>query len=456
MANDIAIRLSGVSKFYKLYNSPGDRLKEALHPFGKKYHNEFYALKNINLEIKKGEVLGIVGKNGSGKSTLLKLIAGVMGQSSGVIETNGHVSALLELGAGFNPQFTGIDNIKFYGMVLGLSEELIEDKLGEIVAFADIGDFINQPVKTYSSGMKSRLGFAVAAHSNADILILDEVLAVGDSLFRRKCYAKMEEHFSGGKTIIYVSHSANSVKELCSSSILLDEGKLLMKGKPSEVTKVYQKYIYAPSDRKNTVIDTALKEAERVKQQEFSEDNDKINNANGKIDYFIRDLIPKSTVEYRNRNIDIRDAKITTVNGEKVNVLGFGKKYIYTVKYVSYEEGDFEKITFGFAIKDSKGVRISAIESFKAYQQKVICEKISAGEEVILSYEFECRLSGGFYFVDTGLSSFSSGEQQVLNRVVDIISFQVVDPPNRVYGGVSPLVTNIKFSSRTENWTVNI
>ena len=243
--NDIAISLKNVSKYYKLYNSPQDRLKESLSFSDKEYHKKFYATKNLNLEIKKGEIIGIVGKNGSGKSTLLKLITGVLTPDEGSIKVNGKISALLELGSGFNPEFTGMQNIFFYGTILGFSKKEMEEKLDDILAFADIGEFIDQPLKTYSSGMKSRLGFAVAVHIEPEILILDEVLAVGDILFKRKCYAKMEEFFKGGKTILYVSHDANSVKELCTRAIFLLEGSIIMDSDAKSVTQQYERYLFA-------------------------------------------------------------------------------------------------------------------------------------------------------------------------------------------------------------------
>ena len=183
--SDIAISIKNVSKYYKLYNSPKDRLKESLSFSNKQYHKKFYATQNLSLDIKKGEILGIVGKNGSGKSTLLKLITSVLTPDEGSIKVNGKISALLELGSGFNPEFTGIENIFFYGTILGFSKQEMEAKLDDIIAFADIGDFIYQPLKSYSSGMKSRLGFAVAIHIEPEILILDEVLSVGDVLFQR-------------------------------------------------------------------------------------------------------------------------------------------------------------------------------------------------------------------------------------------------------------------------------
>ena len=243
--NDTVISLRNVSMYYKLYNSPKDRLKEALSPTRKKYHKEFYATNDINLEIKKGEIVGIVGKNGSGKSTLLKLITGILTPSTGNIIVNGDISALLELGSGFNPQFTGIENIYFYGTVLGFSKKQMDEKLDEIIAFADIGEFISQPIKTYSSGMKSRLGFAVAIHIEPEILILDEVLSVGDVLFKRKSYAKMQEFFESGKTIIYVSHNTNEVNRLCTRAVFLLDGEIIMDGDPKTITKYYEKYLFA-------------------------------------------------------------------------------------------------------------------------------------------------------------------------------------------------------------------
>lgn len=229
---DIVISLKGISKKYNLYNNKLDRLKESLHPRRKQYHRDFYALKNINLEVKRGEVLGIIGKNGSGKSTLLKIISNILTPTSGIVEIKGKVVALLELGAGFNPEFSGMENIYFYCSLLGFDRKQTDEIVDEIIGFAELGDYINQPVKTYSSGMKARLGFAVSVNVDPDILILDEVLAVGDELFRRKCYARMESFFKGGKTILFVSHEANSINELCSRAILLDRGRTSWKVRP--------------------------------------------------------------------------------------------------------------------------------------------------------------------------------------------------------------------------------
>ena len=235
MHKDIAVKLINISKVYKLYDKPVDRLKESLLPLKKKYHKEFYALKNINLEIKKGEVLGIVGVNGAGKSTLLKIIAGVLTPTSGRITVNGKLNAILELSSGLKPERTGRENIKLNLQINGIEKD-VEKITQEIIEFADIGEHIDQSVKTYSSGMKARLGFGLATSTDPDILIVDEVLAVGDILFRRKCYGRIEKLFKDGKTVIFVSHSAQSVIEFCSRAILLYDREIILEGTPKKVT----------------------------------------------------------------------------------------------------------------------------------------------------------------------------------------------------------------------------
>ena len=224
MTNDIAIRIENLSKVYKIFDRPIDRMKEALHPFHKRYSRDFYALKNISFTLKKGETLGIIGKNGAGKSTLLKIITGVLTPSSGHIEVNGRIASLLELGAGFNPEMTGIENIYMNGTLMGYSKEEMDERINNIVSFADIGDFINQPVKMYSSGMFARLAFAVNVFVEPDILIVDEALAVGDIFFQNKCFKKFEDLRTKGVTILFVSHDLGSIRQLASKTLWLENG----------------------------------------------------------------------------------------------------------------------------------------------------------------------------------------------------------------------------------------
>ena len=234
-----AITVTDVSKVYKLYDRPIDRLKESLNPFHKEYHKKFYALNNLSFQVKKGETVGIIGTNGSGKSTILKIITGVLSPTTGKVKVDGVISALLELGAGFNSDYTGIENIYMNGTMMGISRKQMEAKLPDILEFADIGDFVYQPVKTYSSGMFVRLAFALAINVEPEILIVDEILAVGDEEFQHKSKQRMMELMSGGTTVLFVSHSIPQIREMCHRVLWLDHGSVRMLGDAKEVCDQY-------------------------------------------------------------------------------------------------------------------------------------------------------------------------------------------------------------------------
>ncbi|MBR3103344.1 MAG: ABC transporter ATP-binding protein, partial [Lachnospiraceae bacterium] len=240
MNNNIAIEVKNLCKTYKLYDRNRDRLREALHLTRTPRHKEHHALYDVSFEIKTGETVGIIGTNGSGKSTILKIITGVLNATSGEVNVNGRISALLELGAGFNPEYTGLENIYLNGTMIGFSEEEIDAKLDDILAFADIGDFVHQPVKTYSSGMFVRLAFALAINIEPEILIVDEALSVGDVFFQSKCYHKFEEFKEQGKTILFVSHDMSSIAKYCDRVILLEKGKKLGEGAPKKMLDIYK------------------------------------------------------------------------------------------------------------------------------------------------------------------------------------------------------------------------
>lgn len=241
--SNVTVDVNNLSKVYKLYDKPTDRLKEALNPMGKAYHKEYYALKDVSFQISKGETIGIVGKNGSGKSTLLKMLTGVVTPSEGSLSVNGKVSALLELGAGFNNDYTGKENVFLNGTLMGIPREEMERRYDDIVAFADIGDYIHQPVKTYSSGMFVRLAFAVAINVDPDILIIDEALAVGDTRFQLKCMDKFLEFKKRGISIIFVSHDTNAIKRFCDRTLWINEGELIADGPTDVVTDQYLDYL---------------------------------------------------------------------------------------------------------------------------------------------------------------------------------------------------------------------
>lgn len=449
MSLETAISLVNVSKYYKLYNDPKDRFKEALHPFGRTYHKKFYATNGINLEIKKGEILGIVGKNGSGKSTLLKLITGVLTPDEGEIKVKGKISALLELGGGFNPEFTGIQNIFFYGTILGLSRKQLEAKLDDIIAFADIGDFIYQPLKTYSSGMKSRLGFAVAVNIEPEILILDEVLSVGDIHFKRKSYAKMQEFFESGKTIIYVSHSSGEVNRLCHRAIFLHEGSTIMDGEPKEVTKYYEKYLFAKDENRTKV----LQEIQHATPQSHTTNTTLVSSVDTNTKdvpncntnttwqkpkaFFIPDFESPTRNEYDNTYLGIKDIRIETLSGEKVNALVTNESYYYC--YTLFFKDDFFNVDFGMQIHTDKGILVNGCKQEKSMD-------FHAGNAIEIRWQFDCLLHEGVYYTSTGVNHLVDGKREYINRIVDAYMFKVLPSGNCCNGlvylkQISPQIT---------------
>ena len=255
MNNNWAIKIRHLNKVYKIFEKPTDRVKEALNPFHKRYSKDFYALNDVSLTIRKGETVGIIGKNGAGKSTLLKIITGVLTPSSGSIEVQGRIASLLELGAGFNPEMSGIENIYMNGTIMGYSKEEMDGKLQDIVDFADIGDFVNQPVKMYSSGMFARLAFAVNAFVEPDILIVDEALSVGDMKFQIKCLDKMQELMQGGSTVIFVSHDLNLMRRLCQRVLFFDHGKLVASGEVNKIADMYVEFMETPQVMQTPVVE---------------------------------------------------------------------------------------------------------------------------------------------------------------------------------------------------------
>ncbi len=440
-SSDVVISLSNVSKYYKLYKTPNDRLKEALSYTGKEFHKKFYATNSLNLEIKKGEIVGIVGRNGSGKSTLLKLISSVLTPDKGKINVKGEISALLELGSGFNPQFTGLENIFFYGSVLGYSKKEMDEKLNDILAFAEIGDFIHQPIKTYSSGMKARLAFAVAVHIEPDILILDEVLSVGDVLFKRKSYAKMHEFFESGKTIIYVSHNTNEVNRLCTRAIFLLDGEIVMDGDTKTVTKYYEKYLFAKKNNQSKIKEEIKsyswdkhQKNNIIQEEKNSSDNDvfstkkienspKIINSNKEKPFFIPDFISKNRVEYDNTHLDIFDICIKTMAGDKVNALVINERYRYCYKLKFKDE--FFNVGFGIQIHNEKGIVISGCGS-RQCSPPITIGHVKKGNVVNVEWEFDCLMHQGIYYTKQGCNTFIDGEKKVINRIMDALVFKVL------------------------------
>ena len=404
---DVAVSLQNVSKVYKLYHKPIDRLKESVHPFKKRYHKEFYALKDISLEIRKGEVLGIVGVNGAGKSTLLKIIAGVMSPTCGSVQVDGKVNAILELGSGLKPEMTGRENISLNLQINGIGEN-IKQITDDIIEFADIGEYIEQPIKTYSSGMRARLGFAITTSTDPDVLIVDEVLAVGDVLFQRKCFGKIEKLFKDGKTVIFVSHSAQSVVQFCSRAVLLYDRSIILDDTPKRVTDFYQQLVFS-KDRSEVIRQAANNE-----RTETISGTDGVDN-----NYFIPGLTSTPNV-IKNFDVDVSDITIRDKNRNKVNILNVGQEY--SLSYKVEFNVDCTLVKFGHLVTTHNGLIISG-ETLPERQNPI--PFIAKGAQYEIRSTFICSLIPGAYFIDVGATSDVNNEKVYLSMHYDALIFKV-------------------------------
>lgn len=424
MSSEIAIQARSLGKSYPIFNKPEDRLKQMLSFGRRKYYREFWAVKDVDLEVHRGETVGIVGRNGSGKSTLLQMICGTLAPTSGELTVNGRVAALLELGAGFNPEFTGRENVFMNASILGLSSEETDRRFDSILAFAEIGDFINQPVKTYSSGMYARLAFAVAINVEPDILVVDEALSVGDEAFQRKCFARIHEIRERGGTILFVSHAAGTVVELCDRAVLMDQGERLITGKPKAVVNLYQKMLYARPEHV-AVIRAELSAADTgrplVTESPTAGAISGVSaNTVGEEAEFDPGLIPKSTVEYASHGAVISDVHIEDMRGRHVNVLVRGRtyRYCYTVTF----HKTLHKVRFGMLFKTLKGVEIAGQVS---HSEEAGIDRVEAGEKAGVAFEFVNRFLGGTYFGNAGVLAAVQGESIYAHRLIDATMFRV-------------------------------
>lgn len=438
-----AIHVQSVTKTYQIYNKPSDRLKQQLSFGNKKYYREFSALKDISFHIGRGETVGIIGRNGSGKSTLLQLICGTLRPTNGTVNVNGRIAALLELGAGFNMEFTGRENVYLYAAILGLSRKEVDERFESIAEFADIGDFIEQPVKTYSSGMYVRLAFATAINTDPDILIIDEALSVGDSAFQRKCFARIEQIQERGGTILFVSHSAANILQLCTKAILLDGGEKILEGRPKFIVNQYQRLMNLSGDNAKLAreeiktIDPALalQEADEAPQSSKSETK-KLQDAHVSLEAYDPNLVSQSRVEYETRGAKIKDLKIINSRHQQVNTLEMGREYTYTYK-VHFSE-DLEKVGFGMLIKTVNGVELSGGTTTR--DKTLHLAKVKAGQIVEVSFKFICNLSPGTYFVNAGTSAEVDYERTFMHRILDGLIFHVAHETNMTSTGLVNLL----------------
>lgn len=408
MSNDIAIKVENLSKVYKLYNAPVDRLKEALHPRKKSYHKEFYALNDVSFEIKKGQTVGIIGKNGSGKSTLLKIITGVLTPTAGKVTVNGRISALLELGAGFNPEYTGMENIYFQGNLMGFEREEMEAKVQEILDFADIGDFIHQPVKNYSSGMFARLAFAVAINVEPEILIVDEALSVGDMAFQAKCFNKFKEFRDKGITILFVTHSTDLIIKYCQSAILINEGVKIKDGDCKNTVETFRKLM----------VNFARKSIEEQEdKQAKKEDKPIVKQRNLKEQL----MINPTPIVYGSMEAEIIDFGIINDKGIINNQLYHDEDYVIqmTVKF----DTDIIDPIFAYTLKSVDGLELTGTNSLNLNQ---VFGKIKAGEKVTVRFNQNMILNSGQYLLSLGCTKYQDGNLTVFHRLYDVVAVEVI------------------------------
>lgn len=407
--SQIAIDVRNVKKIYKLYDKPSDRMKDAFGMLKSHPPKKHYALNGINMQIKTGETVGIIGTNGSGKSTILKIITGVLNPTEGEVVVNGRISALLELGAGFNMEYNGIENVYLNGTMMGFSEKEIDEKLPDILEFADIGDYVYQPVKTYSSGMFVRLAFAVAINIEPEILIVDEALSVGDVFFQAKCYHKFEEFKKMGKTIVFVSHDLSSINKYCDRVYLLSKGNLLGEGRPKEMIDTYKRVLvgqYDPEEEENNLLNDADIQ-ESAGKSALGQNPD--------------------LLEYGTKQAEIVEFFVTDDRGVRTNTILKNAEFTIHMK-VDFHE-DIKAPIFAYTIKNIIGVEITGTNTMV---EKAFLDSGKAGGSKEITFTQKMTLQGGEYLLSLGLTGYNGDVFEVYHRLYDVINITVVSDKNTV------------------------
>ncbi|MBO6111578.1 MAG: ABC transporter ATP-binding protein [Lachnospiraceae bacterium] len=416
MAEEEVIKVDHLDKMYKLYDRQRDRLRDSLGLTRHKLYHEHYALKDVSLSINKGETVGIIGTNGSGKSTILKIITGVLSPTAGEVSIKGRLSALLELGAGFNMEFTGIENVYLNGTMSGFSKEEIDERLEDILKFADIGEFVNQKVKTYSSGMFVRLAFAVAINIDPEILIVDEALSVGDVFFQNKCYHKFEEFKAQKKTILFVSHDLSSISKYCDRVILLDKGKKLAEGNPKEIIDMYKKVLVHQMDSDMVKSETVDKEGNLVESKD-----------GGKNAWKSHLTLNPSNDTYGNGIARITDFCLIDNSGNITNTVIKGDSY--TVKVRVEFDGEVSEPIIALSLKNRMGVEITGTNTMF---EKISTGEFKKGDSMIVTFTQDMYLQGGEYLVSLGCVGYREGDFTVYHRLYDIFNIQVISSKDTV------------------------
>ena len=399
--SEFAIQVKHLDKMYKLYNKPSDRLKEALG-----FHvpvREHYALRDVSFDVKRGETVGIIGTNGSGKSTILKIITGVLNPTGGEVVVDGRISALLELGAGFNMEYTGIENVYLNGTMMGFSREEIDARLQDILDFADIGDFVHQPVKAYSSGMFVRLAFAVAINIDPEILIVDEALSVGDVFFQAKCYRKFEEFKKMGRTILFVSHDLSSISRYCDRVVLLNKGVKLEEGSPKQMVDMYKQLLVGQ--------DPVKKEEKETARENWNE----------------KFQVNPNMLEYGSKLAEITDFAVMDEKGRYTNTIEKGSSFRIKMRVLFHEA--IQEPIMAYTFKDIKGTEITGTNTMF---EKVHVEHSDEGDVCTVTFTQKMFLQGGEYLLSFGCTGYKEGEFTVFHRLYDACNITVVSNKNTV------------------------
>jgi lipopolysaccharide transport system ATP-binding protein len=443
MSNDIAISVKNLSKCYEIYSSPSSRLKQLIVPklkqlLGKKsvnYYREFWALRDISFEVKRGETVGIIGSNGSGKSTLLQMICGTLTPTTGTVQTYGRVAALLELGAGFNPEFTGRENVYLNATVLGLSIEEIDARFEAIAAFADIGEFIDQPIKTYSSGMSVRLAFAVQSQIDPDIFIVDEALSVGDAKFQAKCFDRLRQLKENGTCILLVTHSSEQIVSHCTQAILLSKGVQLETGKPKDVVNRYLDLLFGKEKVAIANVDTEKPDSDtqtvlQAEDYSLSSTGDKFSMRPG-----------YNPHEYRwgDGTATILDYFLAADSAHYPSAVSTGQSITLALTVQLLK--DFHRPILGITIKTKEGVTVYGANT-ETLGCKAFGEAGSMGSVIQVVAAFKCNLAAGDYFISLGLASKHGEEVIPHDRRYDSIHLQV--RPNDQFFGLANLALTMQ------------
>lgn len=439
--NQYAIEVADVTKVYRLYEKPIDRLKESMSISHKNYHRDFYALNSLSFQVKKGETVGIIGTNGSGKSTILKIITGVLTPTTGAVKVNGKISALLELGAGFNMDYTGIENIYMNGTMMGYTKKEMDAKLQEILDFAEIGDFVYQPVKTYSSGMFVRLAFALAINVDPEILIVDEALSVGDVFFQSKCYRRMEEIRQKGTTILMVTHDMGSIIKYCDRVVLLNKGEFIAEGPAGRVVDMYKKILagqlealkeeleqerQSGNSREARPVEKTVQGTEKGRQTVEMSD---FSGGMGLDSRLMKDqlTINSDRTEYGDGRAKIVDLGLLDQKGNVTNLLLKGE--MFTIRERIHFNADIEAPIFTYTIKDKKGTELTGTNTMF---ESADVEPVKSGDEYVVEFTQKMTLQGGEYLLSMSCTGFEQGEHVVYHRLYNVTNITVISNKNTV------------------------